>query len=218
MSTVQQPPDAQQRQWFIVGRWQEFEGEARANLLRIFAVGSFYIVELLNYHGLDLGWLQIDKTVDLKLHQQLTALAVAWTLMAMATHICLQRRIFPAALKYLTTAGDLLLLTAMLMAAGGPRSPLVAVYFLIIPLSALRFSLSLVRAATAGAALGYLCVLGHARWFAADPDRLVPRYHQLIVLLAIGFCGLILGQVIRRVRQLAEQYARRMATIEKNSS
>ena len=33
------------RQWFIVSRWQQYEGEARANLLRIVGIGSFYIIE-----------------------------------------------------------------------------------------------------------------------------------------------------------------------------
>ena len=39
-----------QRQWFIVGRWQEYDGESRANLLRIAAVGAFYVLELLRFH------------------------------------------------------------------------------------------------------------------------------------------------------------------------
>jgi hypothetical protein len=49
------PPDAktnvasEDRQWFIVGRWQEYEGESRANLFRIAAVGLFYGIELGNY-------------------------------------------------------------------------------------------------------------------------------------------------------------------------
>lgn len=29
-------------QWYIVGRWQEYEGEARANLLRIIGIAAFY--------------------------------------------------------------------------------------------------------------------------------------------------------------------------------
>ena len=41
---------AGQRQWFIVGRWQEYDGESRANLLRMGAVGAFYIVELLRFY------------------------------------------------------------------------------------------------------------------------------------------------------------------------
>ena len=38
------------RSWFIVERWQEFEGEGRTNLLRIIAIGAFYGIELVNYH------------------------------------------------------------------------------------------------------------------------------------------------------------------------
>ena len=43
---------ARDRKWYIVERWQEYKGEGRANLLRIIGIGSFYIVHLMNYHGL----------------------------------------------------------------------------------------------------------------------------------------------------------------------
>jgi hypothetical protein len=58
--------------------------------------------------------------------------------------------------------------------------------------------------------LGYVWLLGFARWF-AHPDRplIVPRYQQLIMLLALALTGIILGQAIRQVRGLAEDYARR---------
>jgi hypothetical protein len=36
------------RQWFISGRWQEYEGESRANLLRVAGIALFYLIELLN--------------------------------------------------------------------------------------------------------------------------------------------------------------------------
>ena len=42
-------------QWRIVERWQEYEGELRANLLRIAGIGLFYGIKLLNYYGLRLG-------------------------------------------------------------------------------------------------------------------------------------------------------------------
>jgi len=72
---------------------------------------------------------------------------------------------------------------------------------------------------TAGCVLGYLCVLGIAKW----PDRFgitklpgettadlrVPRYYQMIVLLAIVLAGVMLGQIVRRVRRLAEEFAQR---------
>jgi hypothetical protein len=42
---------AADRQWFILGRWQEYEGESRTNLLRTVGIASFYCVELINYTG-----------------------------------------------------------------------------------------------------------------------------------------------------------------------
>lgn len=199
------------RQWFIAGRWQEYAGEARANLLRIAAIGSFYAIELANYHGVDLGPLQVPAIVDQKFHTVVTALAIAWTMVALGTQLCLKLHVFPSALKYVTTGCDVLLLTTILMVADGPRSPLVVAYFLIIVLAALRFQLALVWCATVGSLAGYLFLTGYARWY-AGPDRelSVPRSQQLIMLVALALSGIILGQVIRRARALAEDFARRL--------
>lgn len=205
-SSVQPAGDEADRQWFIVGRWQEYEGEARANVLRITAIAAFYIVELLDYH-----WWQV---VDKQFHQAVTALAVAWTMVALGVLLCLSQRIFPAVLKFVTTGCDVVLLTGILLVADGPRSPMVVGYFLVIALSTLRFNLPLVRMATVGSMAGYLFLLGYVKWF-TDPkvrDIGVPRYHQIIFLLALALCGLVLGQVIRRVRGLAKEYAARMGS------
>lgn len=199
-----------ERSWHIVGRWQEFEGEARANLLRIVGVFAIYAIELINYHGLELGFLQLPKQADVTqpFHRAVTALTVAWIMVALAVHLCLVRQVFPAALKFVSATADLVLLTAILTIADGPRSPLVAGYFLLIVLSGLRFSLPLVRWTTVGALAGYLFLSGYARWF-TERDLRVPRYHQLMLLLAIGLTGIVLGQILRRVRSLAENYAAR---------
>lgn len=211
-------PPEHDRTWFIVARWQEFEGEATANLLRIVGIASFYAVELLNYHGLRLGGLELPKLqgVDRRFHYAVTALAVAWSLASLGVLVCLRRRVFPVALKFVSTACDLVFLTAVLVIADGPRSPLVVGYFLIVVLSTLRFSLPLVRCATAGAMGGYLFVLGHAKWF-ADPERRlrVERYQQIIFLLALGLAGVVLGQVIRRLRPVAEDFAARILRQER---
>ena len=214
-----------ERQWYIVGRWQEYEGEARANLLRIIAIGAFYAVELLNYYGLRLGWLELPRVegVDQRFHLAVTAVAAAWVLTSLGVLCCLRQRIFPAALKYVSTAVDIVSLTTILMLADGPRSPLVVGYFLVIALAGLRFSLPLVWCATGGSLAGYLWLLGYAKWFAAPERELrVERYQQLIVLLAIGLSGIVLGQIVRRVRQVAEDYAARRwslpATAEREAS
>ena len=198
------------RQWFIAGRWQEYEGEARANLLRVLAIALFYLIELLNYHGLDLGPLQYPKVagVDHSFHTAMTALAAAWAMTAWGVKACLERRVFPERLKFLSTATDLLLMTCVLLIADGPRSPLVAGYFIVISLSALRFSLPLVRATAAGALAGYIVLIGNA--YKMRPEYRVPRHQEVIVILSLALTGVILGQVIRRVRAFADDYASRL--------
>lgn len=207
------------RQWYIVGRWQEFEGEAKANLLRIIAIGAFYGIELLNYYGLRLGWLELPSVegVDRRFHIAVTAVAAAWVLTGLGVLFCLRGQIFPGGLKYFSTAIDIICLTTILMLADGPRSPLVVGYFLIVALSGLRFSLPLVWYATGGSMLAYLFLLGYAKWLAAPQrDLRVERYQQLIVLLAIGLSGIVLGQTVRRVRQIAEDYAIRRSSSPAN--
>jgi len=210
-------PVVTERQWFIVGRWEEYEGEGRANLLRIIGIGAFYTIELLNYYGFRLGPIELPAVVDEQFHQTVTALAVAWTMVALGTLLCLRRQIFPPALKYVTTGADILLLTGILMVADGPRSPLVIGYFLVIALAALRFQLRLVWFGTLGAVVGYLVLLGYAKWFAGREESIfgprdlaVPRYHQLIFLVGLAMCGIVLGQVIRRVKGMAAEFAERL--------
>lgn len=206
---------AADRQWFVIGRWQEYAGEARANLLRISGIAAFYIIELINFYGLRIGPIDLPVTVDVKFHQQVTALAVAWTMVALATLVCLKLRYFPSWLKYATTLSDVALLSTILLVADGPRSPLIVGYFLVIVLATLRFQLRLIWCATIASMAGYLWVAWFhaiaAEW--APEARLsepVPGYYQLIMLLALALTGIVLGQVIRRVRDMAEDFSRRV--------
>lgn len=194
------PPETTgaERQWFIAARWQELEGETRANLLRALAVGLFYLVELSN-----------QGNVPPVFHTAVTALAGAWLLTAWAVHISLQRRVFPEAMKFLSTGVDLFLMTCVLLLADGPRSPLIVGYFIIIALSALRFNLLLLRFAAVGAMGCFLLVSRQAAWM--RPALGVSGNHEFIVILALGLCGVILGQLLRRVRVFADDYARRLA-------
>lgn len=198
------------RQWFIIGRWQEFEGEGRANLLRVIAIGAFYVVELINFYGL--------KSVDKDVHDRFTFISVAWVLLALAVLLCLRRLILPVILKYISTSADILLLTTLAAVGRGPASSLVFVYFLIIALAALRFNLPLVRYATIGCMLGYIALLGNAdsSWF--DAEHVVPVAEELIMLVSLALTGIVIGQVIRRVRALAGAYAKRMDAIGERQS
>lgn len=205
-------PQSADRQWYIVRRWEEYEGETRTNLLRLLGIGSFYLIELANYYGLHLGWIELPQVVDRPFHQAVTAVALVWTLVAMAILVCLQWRVFPGFLKYLSTGVDLVLLTLILALGDAVASPLVVAYFPVIALAAVRYSLPLVRLATFGSMAGYAILIGYAQGFATRPR--VPVYHELIFLIALALCGLLLGQLVRRVHVLAQQYAARTAAAE----
>lgn len=213
-SSREKPFDASQA-WFVVGRWQELSGEWRANFLRVAAIGTFYLVELADYYGLKVGWLHLEQTVTRDQHLRITGIAVAWVLAALAAQLALARQLFPPALKYLTTGADLVCLTTILLLTHGPASPLVAAYFLVILLAGLRFSLRLVWLATLGSLGGYLFLLGWVRWQVVDPARhaamLAPRRNQLIIMLAIAIAGVLVGQMVRQARAMAEDYRRRSA-------
>jgi hypothetical protein len=205
-------------QWYIVGRWQEYDGELRANLIRTISIAAFYAVEILGYYGVDLAWLHIEPEFSRQFHLAVSALAAAWMIMAFGTFYCLRMEVFPESLKYATTAIDLILLTAMIAAASGPRSPLVMGYFVILAVAALRLQVWLVWCATLGSLAGYLFLLGFAKWHDTwfslpHRDLAVPRYTQLITLLALALTGITLGQMIRRVKAMCEDYSRRIQNI-----
>lgn len=196
------------RQWFIASRWQEYAGESRANLLRLIGIASFYTVELVNYY-----WLG---GVERPFHIQVTALAITWSMLALGVYWCLQLRIFPEWLKFLTSGIDVLLLTSVLTLADGPKSPLVVGYFALLALATLRLSLSLIWFTSGACLAGYVFLLGHAKWFAENTR--VPQHYQLIFIVALVLTGVVLGQVIRRVRQLADDFALRLRAAEQQPS
>jgi len=195
-----------QRQWFIVGRCQEYEGEGRANLLRIIAILGFYSVQLVRFLGME-----NPTDADCTFHSAATWISMAWVALGLAILYCLRQRVFPASLKYFSTGGDLILLTALAALGAKASSPLIFVYFLIIALAALRFSLLLVWVSTIGSLLGYMALVGvmDDKWF--DADHVVALHVQLITLLSLGLTGIVVGQLIRRTRSMATDFAQRMS-------
>lgn len=209
------------RDWFIVQRWQAYEAESRANLLRICAVGLFYLVHLWTYFSSQgklpgLGALQLAESgaISHPFHVAVTSLAVAWAMFALVILIALKQQFFPRWLPYISTLFDVFLLSSVICLGDLGKSPLVTGYFLILILAALRLSLPLIWFATVATLCGYICVLGVARWpelfpltkiVGTDRESLrVPRYHELIVMLAIVFAGVFLGQVVRRAQRMIQ--------------
>lgn len=198
-----------ERQWFIVGRWQEYEGESRVNLLRVLAVGVFYGLQLIQHH-----LLVSSAERDARFHQQVTWLAVAAVMVSLAVHLALRRRFFPAALKYASTLADIILVTAVCALGSGPASPCRYVWFVVIAMSGLRFSLPLVWFASLAAMAGYLALVGRVddSWF--NSRHAVPPIEQLMTLATLGLTGIAVGQIIRRVRGVAAQFADRLRNSE----
>jgi len=195
--------------WHVCARLAEIDGEARANLLRGLGIALFYGLELAAFHGVSLGPLALSHPRSSEQHGAISLLAGAWALMSVAVTVLLRRRFVPPALKFATTAGDLVFLTAILAVSDGPRSPLTVAYLLVIALAALRMSLPLVRVATAASGACWLVLLGVSR---ANGTNSIPRYAQVVFLLAIVFLGVMLGQAVRRARRVAEEYAERRVT------
>src|SRR5207249_2702043 len=98
-------------------------------------------------------------------HVAVTALVMVWAIGVVVLYLFLSRRWVPPALKYVVTAWDTLLVTTLVVLAGGPQSPLVILYFLVIAAAPLRLSLRLVYVATILAVAGYLFLLGHYAFY-----------------------------------------------------
>lgn len=205
--------------WHVVERWQEFLGESRANVLRIVAVGVFYLIELATQQGIPLPGLDVSQTgLTAGTHRAITLICSAWIAVGLGVLLLLRNRIFPRWLKFATTGCDLFLLTLVLMAGTGSSSPMVAAYFVIVALAGLRFHLRLVQATTTAALASYIAVNVHAELYVAlnrrfggvaEPVHMVSRYHQIQTLLAIVIVGIVVGQIVRQVRRMAMEYRER---------
>lgn len=203
-----------ERQWFIVGRWQEYEGEGRTNLLRALAVAIYYAVHLVNYFNYHSFYNESPPPEYLQFHTNCTYLAAGWLFLSLAVLVSLQRQYLPSYLKYVVATIDLLLLTALIALHGGPASPLASVYFLLIGLAGLRFSLSLIWLTTAGSLLSFLALVWKFDKVPFDTEHPVPIINQLVMLVGLVMMGVIVGQLVRRVRGIAEDFRERMERAE----
>jgi len=192
------------KSWHIASRWQEFEGEMRAALLRSILVALFYAVQLVHFLSLQ----QIADS-DRMFHRQVTFAAVAWLFLSLAVFIALKGGFMPPLLKYVTTAIDLALVTLLAWLGHGSYSPLVMALFLVLVLSAIRFRIGLIWFASLGAMTCYMILVASTdkTWF--DTDHTTPVLTQAITLCSIGATGMVLGQIVRASRIMATAFLSR---------
>jgi hypothetical protein len=176
-------------------RRETWEGDQKANRVRLAVVGLFTLNELANYHVLHV--------VDLRFHVGSLLIVGLWLLATALFHVMLREHLLPRATSYIIVSTDILLLTWLLFLGDGPKSPLVALYFLVIALSGIRVDPSVCLYTGAAAAFGYGAVLEFTK--RQRPELLVPPYHAVIVALALLVMGWIMAHLVSRALVLLQQ-------------
>ena len=188
--------------------WLATAADVRGNLVRMVSILGFYSIHLLNVYlpamgdssvrgaaGLDGP--QVSETV----HLSVSLLAFAWLMQALGVHLASLTKPLTRNFAMAVAIGDVVWLTAALCFSTGAAGPLVAGYFLIIGLAALRLDLWLIRWVTVASTVGYLFVIGATRWPVGFLKEIniepVPRYHQVMTMVALVLMGVVLGQVVR---------------------
>lgn len=191
-----------------VAQWLPAAADVRGNVIRMIAIAGFYGIHLLNVYlpGLESSSMRsaaglADSQVSATVHLAVSVLVFAWLMQAMGVHLSSMTKPLSQQLAFAVIVGDAFWLTAALCFSTGPGGPLVAGYFLIIGLAALRLDLWLIRWATVASTFGYLFVLGAARWPVGLLKEIqvaaVPRYHQIMIIVALILMGVVVGQVVR---------------------
>ena len=211
---------ADAKAWFAASQWSAFKGEMRVNQLRLAAIVVFYLTHLFHYMGLDqfLGLPAVNSIIPenqaVPFHQAVTAMAVAWLCVVAAVRTCLSVPYFPAALPYISTTMDTLLLSILLYATRGPASAMVGVYFLIIAMAGLRFKVRLVWCAVAASALGYRGLF-MTPWIGPPILKFqsYPYYQRSLLVLCLVVMGLVQSGIIMQVRAMANDYKKFLAEL-----
>ena len=191
-----------------VGQWLPVAADVRGNVVRMIAIAGFYGIHLLNVYMPGFGESTVQAAPDMvvlpvsaTVHLSVSVLVFAWLMQAMGVHLSAMTNPLSRTLALSVVVGDVIWLTAALCLSTGASGPLVAGYFLIIALASLRLDLWLIRWATIAAVVGYVFVLGATRWPVGLLKEIkvesVPRYHQLMTVVALILMGILIGQVVR---------------------
>src|SRR4051794_29638293 len=106
-------PSPEDRPWFNTPRPQDYRGEEQANRPRTVAVTALSLNELANDYGVNFGFVQVPRIDDRAYRQAVTAVALAWVILALGVHLCLGWQVLPAGLKYAMPVLDVVLLTVL---------------------------------------------------------------------------------------------------------
>lgn len=161
--------DVDQDRWTLARRLRQYDAEIRINVVRVAAIGIFYMVHLVHYLAVTngsapLAFLGLDAGDSLAapMHAAVTCVVLAWVMAAVGIHQLLRAGLFPWWLMYASTVGDLFFLTSVLALSSGPTGPLLSGYFVILIMSGLRYDLRLGSRDDVRSIMGYATLLGCA--------------------------------------------------------
>ncbi|MEZ4322577.1 MAG: hypothetical protein R3F61_34235 [Myxococcota bacterium] len=190
------------------------EGETRINLLRVFAVAAFYLVHLVNRY---LVGMTTGATLDTPLgtvpvyDTAATAISIAWAAMSAAVLLIVRSSLLRRIVAPGTTALDVAFLALLLLIGNGPSSPMVVVLPLLIAASGMRGQREMVWLATVGGLIAYALSIGAALQF--RPDLMPPRYHILVVSMAVVMAGVVTDVTVSGFWRLVEQHTATLARV-----
>ncbi len=177
-----------------VGRVRRWARRRPALAVTVAALGLFYVNHLVSLYV----WKRPDEAGIF--HRFVTGLLLLWLAGAVVfQYLARETRSNPVVI-YSWAGMDVILFTALLCVADGPRSTILVGYLLLVAGTALRFRISLVWFVTGLSLTGYLWLVLDAHWFrpqlAPAPKAVLP------FVLGLGMMGLIMHLLLRRVRQL----------------
>jgi len=194
--------------WYIVRRWQTYVAELRVLILRMVAVVLLYGLQLVHHFV----WLDAEAQAAGQAFQYVATGVACWAaLLSLGVLLSIMRKWLPPALPYVTTVFDLLMVLTLVVMAGGPgQTETVSLLYLVIVLAGLRFDLKLLWICVPLAMAGYLVSIPLAETIWGESAGQVSLIRHAAVLTTLALVGVTTGQIVRRARQMAEEFHRRM--------
>jgi serine/threonine-protein kinase len=133
-------------------------------------------------------------------HWFVTGLVLVWAAGATAFQRLAVRPGWRWPATYGWAALDVVLFTALLLRAHGPRSSLLVAYPLLIAGAALRFRISLVWFVTGLCSASYLALQADALWRRPAERHAADAHAAVIFVLGLALMGLVMSLLLRRFR------------------
>lgn len=134
-------------------------------------------------------------------HWFVTALALVWAGGATGLQWLMTRTRWTEALLYVWGGFNVLMLTAFLLRAAGPDSPMIVGYYLLTAATALRFRIGMVWFVAGLSLVSYAGLIADAA--ARRPDKLVAPVSCFIFVITLTLTALVQHLLLRRLRAAA---------------